>query len=143
MLAIFILPLIGAVVMTIIGSIWYGPLFGKVYMRVISATTPVDMQAAKKDMIIRMVIDFLMSFVMLFGFLTLMNLAYAGTYSAALIFGALFWFFVVMPQKASSAIWSGKNRSNSWALFGLTGGYSLLSFVIVAPLFIWLIKFFI
>lgn len=143
MLAIFVLPLIGAAVVTVLGSIWYGPLFSKAYMQAMGITGPVNMDSARKDMMIRMVIDFLMTFVMLFGFLTLMNLAFAGTYTAALVFASLFWVFIVMPQKASNAIWSGRGKRDSWVLFFLGAGYSLLSFLIVAPLFIWLIKFFI
>ncbi len=142
MLAIFVLPLIGAALVTVLGSIWYGPLFSKSYMRAMGIVAPVNMDTARKDMMIRMVIDFLMTFVMLFGFLTLMNLAFAGTYSAALVFAALFWFFIVMPQKASTAIWSGRGKGDSWTIFWLGAGYSIISFLIVAPLFIWLIKFF-
>jgi glycerol uptake facilitator-like aquaporin len=143
MLAIFILPLVGAILVTVLGAIWYGPLFGKQYMSAMGMTMPVDMAAAKKDMMIRMAIDFVMSFVMFFGFLTILNLSYAGTYKAALVIGALFWFFFVMTQKASGAIWSGRDRKNSWMLFGLNAGYSLVSFLLVGPLFIFLIRFFV
>ncbi len=143
MLAIFILPLIGAVLVTVFGALWYGPLFGKAYMNAMGVTPPADMQSAKKGMMVGMILEFLMNFIMFFGFLTLMNLAFAGTYSAALVFALLFWFFVIMPQKGSNAIWTGKSTKSNWVLFGLGAGYSLISFVIVAPLFIWLIKFFI
>jgi len=142
MLAIFILPLVGAILVTALGAFWYGSLFGKTYRSAMGITMPVDMAAAKKDMIIRTVLDFVSSFVMFFGFLTILNLSYAGTYKAALVIGALFWFFFVMTQKASGAIWSGRSKRESWVLFGLNAGYSLVSFLLVGPLFIFLIGFF-
>lgn len=143
MLAIFILPLVGSLIVTILGALWYGPLFGKAYNTAMGITAPVDIKTAKKDMIIRMAIDFVASFVMLFGFLTVLNLTYAGTYKAALVIAVLFWFFFVMTQKASGAIWSGRDRKSSWVLFGLNAGYSLVSFVVVGPLFIFLIGLFV
>ncbi len=143
MLAIFVLPLIGAVLMTVIGSIWYGPLFGKAYMRAQGIDPMMVTPDQKKGMFGLIALEFVMSFIMLFGFLTLMNLAFAGTYTAAVVFASLYWFFVVMPQKASAAIWSGKGRNASWSLFGIGASQSLVSFVIIAPVFIWLIRFFI
>lgn len=143
MLAIFVLPLIGAVLMVVLSSIWYGPLFSKAYMSAMGINPALVGESNKKGMIVNTLLEFLMSYIMLFGFLTLMNIAYAGTFSAAVTFGALFWFFIVMPQKASGAIWSGRDSKSSWTLFGLGAGISLISFVLIAPVFIWLIKFFI
>ncbi len=145
MLGIFILPFVGAIVATALGALWYGPLFGKQFMRAMGINPEVvamNPQAAKKDMMIRMGLEFVTTFIMFFGFLTLMNLAYAGTYSAALIFALLFWFFILMPNKATGALWSGRNARDSWALFGMGVGYSLVSFAIIAPLFILLLSFF-
>jgi len=142
MLGIFLLPLVGAVIVTVIGTLWYGPIFGKAYMRAMGVN-PEMAPANKKGMIGKVVLDFVMTFILLFGFLNVMNFAYAGTYSAAFIFALLFWFFIVMPMKASSAIWSGRDNKSSWTLFGLGAGYSLVSFAIAGPLFIWLIGFFV
>ncbi|OGI76541.1 hypothetical protein A3C57_00475 [Candidatus Nomurabacteria bacterium RIFCSPHIGHO2_02_FULL_33_12] len=147
MIGILLLPLAAAVLVTILGYVWYGPIFGKHFMRSMGINTSPEMmeankQANKKDMIIRVVLDFVSSFIMFFGFLTIMNLAFASTYSAALIFGIIFWFFIIMPNKASGAIWSGRARRDSWTLFGINAGYSLVSFALVAPLFILLLRFF-
>ncbi len=141
MLAIFILPLIGAAVMTVIGFIWYGPLFGKAYMSA-SGITPESMGTSKKSVIVPTVIEFIMSFIMLFGFLTILNLAFAGTYSSSLAVAALFWFFFMMTQKASSVLWTPMTTKSKWTMFLLSAGYSLVSLLIVAPLFLWLIQFF-
>lgn len=142
MLGIFVLPLIAAIVVTILGVVWFGPLFGKSYMRV-NGLSPEMALANKKSMMPKMLLDFVMSFVMFFGFLMILNIAQAGTYSAALIFGSLFWVFMIMPNKASSVIWSNKNTKDSWVLFGITASYSLVSFVVSALLFIALVPVFI
>lgn len=143
MLAIFILPLVGAVLMTVIGFVWYGPLFGKSYMAASGMAAQSMDGGNKKSVMTATIIEFVMSFIMLFGFLTMMNLAYAGTYTAALVFAALFWFFFMMTQKASSVLWTNLSTKSKWTLFGLGAGYSLVSLVIVAPVFLWLIQFFV
>lgn len=145
MLGFFLLPLIGAMVVTVLGAVWYGPIFGKQYQMIMGVTPEmmaVDPMANKKNMRINMVIELVMNFIMFFGFFIIMDMASAGTYSAALIFGSLFWLFIIMPNKASGAIWSGKGRKNTWTLFGIGAGYSLVSFLLVAVLFIALVPLF-
>lgn len=145
MLGLFLLPLIGAVVVTVLGAVWFGPIFGKQY-RMIMGVTPemmaMDPMGNKKSMIINMIIELVMNFIMFFGFFIIMDMASAGTYSAALIFGLLFWLFIIMPNKVSGIIWGGKSRKNSWALFGIGASYSLISFLLVAALFVALVPLF-
>ncbi len=142
MLGIFILPLIAAVVATILGMIWFGPLFGNHYMRVMGINPEMAL-ANKKSMMPKMLLDFVLSFVMFLGLLMILNIAQAGSYGAALIFTLLFWGFIMLPTKASSVIWSNKTTKDAWVLFGLTAGYSLITFVVSAVLFIALVPLFV
>ena len=142
MLPIFLLPLIAAVVMTALGYLWFGPIFGRFYNSAMGVS-PEMAGSSKKSMMPKMVLDFVMSFIMFLGFLMILNIAQAGTYSSAILFGALFWVFIIMPNKASSAIWSNKTTKDSWVLFGITASYSLVSFVVSALLFIALVPIFV
>lgn len=141
-LAIFVIPFIGAVVATVIESIWYGPLFSKSFMKAMGVDPMVSpTEEQKKSMMVSIILELLMNFVLFFGFFTLLGIAGAVTYISSVIFAAIFWFFMVMPLKASSAIWAGKGTKSNWVLFALGAGVSLLSFIAVAPLFIWLVNF--
>ena len=138
MYLIFLLPFIGAVFMTILGFIWYGPLFGKTYMSLMGFQ-PTD-TPNKKDMIIRTALEFVSGYVGLFGFLNLTQVAGAPTIWEAALFSMVFWFLLVLPGKASSAIWSGKNTKDSWKLFGIGASYTFIAFLVMGPLFVWLIE---
>ncbi len=141
-LAIFVIPFIGAVLATVIQSIWYGPLFSKAFMKAMGVDPMIPpTEEMKKSMMISIVLELIMNFILFFGFFTLLGIAGAVTYISAAIFAAIFWFFMVMPLKASSAIWAGKGTKSNWVLFALGAGVSLISFVIVAPVFIWLVNF--
>ncbi len=142
LLPIFLLPLIAAVVMTALGYVWFGPIFGRFYGSAMGVT-PEMMASGKKSMIPKMILDFVMSFIMFLGFLMILNIAQAGTYSSAILFGSLFWVFIIMPNKASSIIWGNRGTKDSWVLFGISAGYSLVSFVLTAILFIALVPVFI
>jgi hypothetical protein len=95
----------------------------------------------KKSMMISVALELIMSFILFFGFFTLLGIAGAVTYISSVIFASIFWFFMVMPLKASSAIWANRGTKSNWTLFGLSSGISLISFAVVAPLFIWLVNF--
>lgn len=136
MSAIFILPLVGAAIMTVLGFIWYGPLFGKPYMAAMGMN-PENTNPDRKSIIVTTAIEFVMSYVLLFGFLILMNLTQSATYPAALTTAALFWLFFMVPQKASSVLWTPMDNRRKWIIFGLNASYSLVSIVIVAILFLW------
>lgn len=142
MSVIFLLPFAAAIVATIVGMVWYGPLFGKFYMQVMGVSpelAEINKQNNKKDMMKRVGIDFVMSFILFLGFLTLMSY-FVGTALVAVKFAVVFWLFIIMPNKATSAIWSNKSNKDSWMLFGLTAGYSLVIFLIVAPMFVGLMN---
>ncbi len=141
-LAIFLIPFIGAVLATGLESIWYGPLFSKTYMRAMGVDPMLaGTDSMKKSMMVSVILQLLMSFVLFFGFFTLLGIAGAVTPISAIIFSAIFWFFMVMPLKASSVIWTDKSSRSKWVLFGLGAGISLIAFIAVAPLFIWLVNF--
>lgn len=112
-----------------IGAVWYGPLFGGVWMRIVGVG-PEDMEARKKMQqgVWRLYITQLI--------LTLFQvwvLAYyiRGWQGASGVENALWiWAAFVMPTIAGSAMWNNDSSSISWARFLIQGGYQLVIFVV-------------
>jgi hypothetical protein len=120
--------LVCAVLSMVLGSLWYGPMFGKKWMEIVGATD-MDMEARKKmqkNAVKLYVIQFL---------LTLFQvgvLAYfiTNTVGVGKLDGSLWiWVAFVMPTVAGASMWNNDSRKISWARFLIQGGYQLLLFV--------------
>ena len=114
--------LVSAVLAMVIGSLWYGPIFGKQYMKVMGMDmmTPEMKAAMKKKMWGMYFVQFVLSLVSIYV------LAYMGA-SVKMAFWV--WLGFVMPTIGSGALWSGKSKSMSWSLFFLTAGCNLVTFL--------------
>jgi hypothetical protein len=116
--------------------VWYGPLFGKKWAAIIGTPMPTKEEAKKmqKQMIPLYLLNFLVSFIMFYGFGFLGGLlsAFLGniTVIGALILGFFVWFTFFMPIHASGALWSGKSKKHSWEMFFLTTGYQLVTILL-------------
>ena len=102
--------LVSAVVSMIIGSIWYGPLFGKMFMDAMEMDkwTPKKRNDMKKRMVISYIGQFIASvvmFYMLAGLIVGFNhMSILGGIETAL----LVWIGFVVPLSFGNAIWGGK-----------------------------------
>lgn len=111
-----------AVVNMILGSLWYGPLFGKMWMR---------MSGMSKEKIKSMPMSPARG--MTIGFISALLIAYAlalfSQYWAALSVGDAFvfafwvWIGFWVPNTVSAVLWEGR----SWKLFWLNVVFQLLS----------------
>lgn len=136
MLPIFILIGI-AIVLQVLGFVWYGPIFGKKYGALINMPAPSQMtseanKAFHKRMIPTYIINFVLSLVTIFVYLIFVQVL-----GAPMMVALLVWLGFVMPIEAGVAMWSGKPRKQAWQLFGITAGYQLLAFVVTALLTLW------
>lgn len=123
-----------------LGTLWYGPLFGKQWM-VMIGMTEADMEAAKKDPSgmyksygVMFVGALVMAFVLSRG-ITFGN-AYLGSsgIGTALISAFWFWAGFVAPVMLGPVLWEKK----PWTLWGINAGYYLvLMLVMAAILSIW------
>ena len=117
-----------AVTSMVVGSIWYGPLFGKKWMEIIGATT--EDVATRKQMQTKALplygIQFALTLLQLYVLVGLVN---GENGSAA---GIAFWMWLgfVMPTIAGSALWNNNPNKVKWAMFLIQAGYQLVMFII-------------
>ncbi|OGH92149.1 MAG: hypothetical protein A2534_00885 [Candidatus Magasanikbacteria bacterium RIFOXYD2_FULL_39_9] len=115
----FLPVLVAAVASMVIGSIWYGPLFGKKFMVAMGMDkwTPEQQVAMKKKMWMSYVGQFVASLVM---FYVLAGITYNFVYSFAqggwakgAMVGFIMWVGFVLPLKVGDVLWGG-NKTLFW-----------------------------
>ena len=132
----------------VVGFIWYGPLFGKAYMKTMGADTmtPEQKAAMKKSMGGMYFLQFILSLVTAWALSLFINLCapfssvfletklpntfvcYPG--SSPIWIAILIWFGFVMTTTASGALWSGKPKKMAWSFFWITAGAQLVTFIV-------------
>ncbi len=102
--------LVSAVASMVIGSVWYGPLFGKQYMVALGMDqwTPEKKEAMKKSMMLAYAGQFGASLLMFFVLAW-----YTGLSDHPGVLGGInnaFWVWIgfVVPLKLGDALWGGK-----------------------------------
>lgn len=120
-----------AVVSMIIGSLWYGPLFGKQWMN-LSDLNEEKLKASKGMWMpvlyaLALVGSLVMSFVLAHA------LVFTGAYfqivglSAGLMVGFLNWLGFIAPVTLGSVLWEGK----PWKLWLLNNAYYLVTLLVM------------
>ena len=120
----YLAVLVAAVASMIIGSIWYGPLFGKKFIKAIGMDNwSAEKQAAmKKSMWMSYVLQFVASLVMFYVLAGLVGGLDKMTLSGGLSVAFWVWLGFAMPIKLGDAIWGGK-----WELFWIGMGGMLVT----------------
>ena len=102
--------LVSAVASMVIGTIWYGPLFGKMFMGAMGMEkmSPEQKAEMKKGMTLTYIWQFIASLVMFYVFARVMSIA--GWTGAVGGLHAAFWVWIgfVVPLKLGDALWGGK-----------------------------------
>lgn len=120
-----------AVASMVLGSIWYGPLFGKTWLRIIGASE-MDIEKRKEMQKKAMPLYFIQIILSIFQ---VWVLAYyiAGWVEASALTNALWiWAGFVMPTVAATAMWNNNPRKIAWAQFLVQAGYQLVAFIMFA-----------
>ena len=132
MVPINYLSVLGATVASmVIGFLWYGPLFGKQWMRMMGFTTD-KMDAAKKkgmgkSYAIMAVGSLLMSYALAH------NVIFGSAYlqmngiEAGIMAGFWNWLGFIAPVTVGVVLWEGK----PWKLWCITAGYYLVSLLVM------------
>lgn len=113
----------------IIGWLWYGPLFGKQWMRVVGAEG-MDEAAIKEMQKKAMPLYGVQLLLVLFQ---VWVLAYyiAGWEEASGLTNALWiWAAFIVPTIAGTAMWNNDSSRIAWTRFLIQGGYQLVLFVL-------------
>ena len=116
-----------AVVAMVVGAVWYGPLFGRAWLKVIGATAS-DL-AARREMQKRAAplyaIQILLTCFQVFVLAHYVRLGLGGVESALWI-----WAGFIMPTIAGTAMWNNDSRQVSMARFLIQSGYQLVIFIL-------------
>lgn len=129
--------IVSAIAAIVLGGLWYGPLFGKTWMREMNIS-PEDMAKAKGDKAagnavaksygIMAITTFVMAFVLSY------TVTFATTYTqtfgvvGGLMNGFFSWFGFVMPVSLGGVLWEHK----SWKWWFITSGYYLVSLLMMS-----------
>ena len=120
--------LVCAVIGMVVGAIWYGPLFGKLWMR-INNVTEMDVERRKemqKKAMPLYIVQFVLSFFQIFVLAHLTgSTAKSGILSALIVWGGF-----VMPTIAASCMWTNEPRKVAWSRFFIQAGYQIVTFAI-------------
>lgn len=125
-----IVPIIIAVVaMHIIGFIWYGPLFGKQWMRVIGKdpANKEEMDRAKKGMGITYALNILFTVMQCVALAIVIGAFEVINAPQGMWIAVLMWLGFVIPYEGAMAIFGGKPRPLSIKMFFIGIGYRLLA----------------
>ena len=117
----------------IIGFTWYGPLFGKPWMKMTGMDNlpPEVMEKGKKQMPMMAAIQFVGALIM--GFVLSHSLVFASTYlgesgvSAGLQTGFWNWLGFVAPVTIGMVLWEGK----PWKLWAIVAGNWLVTLLVM------------
>ena len=118
--------LVSAVASMVIGSIWYGPLFGKKFMSLMGfdRLSPEQQAEMKKGMAKTYILQFLASLLTFYVLAWIMGALGAVGYMAGIQAAFWVWLGFVMPVQLGQQLWGGK-----MSLFWLGTGNMLLTLV--------------
>ncbi len=129
--------IVAAVVSMIVGSIWYGPMFGKTWMKIMGTDPNMSKAEAKakmKGMGGLYFVQFVLSIITIYILAHYMVLVQTSVGMSGVSVGIenAFWIWLgfIMPTVAGAAMWSGKSKKLSWSMFLISAGYNLVLFLI-------------
>ncbi|MCC6563539.1 DUF1761 domain-containing protein [Candidatus Uhrbacteria bacterium] len=127
----YLAVLVAAIASIAIGFAWYGPLFGKPWMKIMGFSKD-SMTKAQKDSMMKnyvlMTIGALVTAYVL-AHTTEFGMSYTRIYGimGGLMSGFWVWLGFMAPIHMGDQLWGGK----PWKLFAITAGYSLVSILVM------------
>ena len=124
---------LGVLVSIVLGSIWFGPLFGKKWMTLMgmNPNDTVKIEEGKKQMwkmyVIQMIASAMTVAALSIVVLNFDNFTIGETVGTSL----LMWIGFVIPSEIGSVLWSGKSYKEMREIFLLNAGYGLILFVLL------------
>lgn len=120
----------------VLGFLWYGPLFGKAWMKEMGMTMPSkeEMKAMQGKMTKSYVLMFIGALVM--AYVLAHSLTFAGAYlndmsvSGALMGGFWNWLGFAAPVLMGAVLWEKK----TWRWFSITAGYYLVLLLVMGAI---------
>ncbi|MEO8065697.1 MAG: DUF1761 domain-containing protein [Candidatus Doudnabacteria bacterium] len=124
--------LVCGIVSMVLGSVWYGPMFGKMFMQMVGMDkwSPGKKEEMKKEMMKSYTLTFIGSLVM--AWVLTQAIIFAQSYmnttwlNAGLMTGFISWLGFIATVSMGSVFWEGK----SWKLWTLNNSYQLVQLLI-------------
>jgi hypothetical protein len=128
----YVAILVCGIAAMVVGFIWFGPLFGKMWMQIMGVDTmsPEQREAMKKNMWGMYLIQFILSMITA-GVLSV-HIANWMNSPSALSVALCTWFGFILTTEASTALWSGKPSKTAWKMFLISASGQLVTFVVFA-----------
>ncbi|MCB9811428.1 DUF1761 domain-containing protein [Candidatus Nomurabacteria bacterium] len=121
--------IICAVLAMVVGAIWYGALFGRLWMRIIGADSLSETE--KEAMQKRMWKDYLLqAAVLLLQLYVLAHFIKGWDIVSGVEVAFWLWLGMVMPTLAGSAIWTAESSKMRWLRFVVQAGYQFVIFML-------------
>ena len=129
----YLTVLLAAVASMVLGFLWYGPVFGKAWMR-LSGKTMEDMKGGKNEMMRGYVLGFLASAVMAFILAFFAKTLGVADIRQAFTLSALVWIGFFATSSLSGVLW----EKQPWSLYFLNIAYQFVNvFVMTAIVTLW------
>ncbi len=124
--------LVAAIANFIIGFLWYGPLFGKSWIKTMGWTPKQVTEAKKKGMAKSCVAGFISGLVMSFVLANIIKFSGALSLIEGLAIGFLVWIGFIAAIMLSSVLWEGRDIK----LYVLNVTSYLVSFLVMSAIFV-------
>lgn len=128
----YLAVIVASVLQFIVGALWYGPLFGKLWGRIhgFDALAPETQEKMKKSMAPLLVTQFLVTLVTTFIFALLLTGFAPGWNVYGLAF--FFWLGFVVPTQVSAVIFGGTEPQWVVKKIAVSAGASLICLEVAA-----------
>lgn len=127
----YIAVIVSAVIMMAIGMLWYGPIMGKKWMKVMGIKKE---DAKKGDMSKSMIWGAVTALITSYVLASLISMLGAADAMAGATVAFWAWLGFVVTSTASAVIWEGKKKELYW----IYASYSLVTYLIIgAILAVW------
>ena len=121
--------LVCGILSMVVGSLWYGPVFGKKWLEIIGVANCDEEMRKKmqKDMVPLYGVQFLLTLLQVY----ILSHFVDGWTDASGIETALFvWLGFIMPTVAGASMWTNESNRVKWQRFGIQAGYQLVMCII-------------
>lgn len=129
----FLPILVCAIISLILGSLWYGPIFGKTWMRLMKVdedcmSDPIKRKAAQKQAMPLYILQFVLSLVQIW---VLANFIVSGSTSSGIV--TSIWIFIgfILPMAAQGSMWNNDTKKDNWTRFFIVAGFNLVLFILL------------
>ncbi len=123
--------LLAAVVSMAIGFVWYGPLFGRTWMRILNVNAA-DLERRKEMQKSAGPLYFIQFLLALFQIYVLSRYIHGFANITGLENAMWIWAAFIMPTVAGACMWNNDSSKVSWTKFLIQAGYQLVIFVVAA-----------